>query len=229
MADTSLNNGMRKLNQGVTAVINIEEDYNLNVEYTSVPRSLSGNRRRSSFGGIMLGSRSPHKSGPDQARLAEMYKVIIKMSSENKINAKNSWDLNLIDHMGQLIKEEAAERGQRGVNFQKASCTLDASVKIYSHRVDDTWTSSYRILENLSRNANNDDEDTENKGPARVGSKSISIKNGITSTIESNKALLNVLKLESDYNNADPMFHKMSQAFDEGGAKGMLMNNLVNT
>lgn len=26
---------------------------------------------------------------------------------------------------------------------------------------------------------------------------------------------------------ADPMFHKMSQAFDEGGAKGMLMSNLV--
>jgi hypothetical protein len=25
----------------------------------------------------------------------------------------------------------------------------------------------------------------------------------------------------------DPMFHKISKAFDEGGAKGMLMNNLV--
>jgi hypothetical protein len=36
-------------------------------------------------------------------------------------------------------------------NFQKASCTLDASIKIYSYRVDDTWTSSYKILENLSR------------------------------------------------------------------------------
>lgn len=36
-------------------------------------------------------------------------------------------------------------------NFQKASCTLDASVKIYSYRVDDTWNSSYKILENLSR------------------------------------------------------------------------------
>ena len=30
------------------------------------------------------------------------YKVIIKMSSENKITAKNSWELNLIDHMGQV-------------------------------------------------------------------------------------------------------------------------------
>lgn len=38
-----------------------------------------------------------------------------------------------------------------GTDFQKASCTLDASVKIYSYRVDDVWSSSYRVLENLNR------------------------------------------------------------------------------
>ena len=101
-------------------------------------------------------------------------------------------------------------------------------MKIYSHRVDDTWTTSYRILENLSRNGNgewNNDADGAEKGPARVGSKAISSRNGLTCTIESDKEKLNQAKLESDYN-ADPMFHKMSLAFDEGGAKGMLMNNL---
>ncbi len=36
-------------------------------------------------------------------------------------------------------------------NFQKASCAIDASVQIYSSRVDDVWTSSYRVLENLNR------------------------------------------------------------------------------
>ena len=47
------------------------------------------------------------------------------------------------------------ENGDKGTfNFQKASCTLDASVKIYSYRVDDTYTSSYKILENLNRNRN---------------------------------------------------------------------------
>ncbi|RYY69879.1 hypothetical protein EON63_23210 [archaeon] len=48
--------------------------------------------------------------------------------------------------MGKLIRDET-----RTVNFQKASCTLDASVKIYSNRVDDTYASSHRILESLSR------------------------------------------------------------------------------
>ncbi len=33
------------------------------------------------------------------AQLAEMYSEIIKLSSQNKINAKNSWSLDLIDHM----------------------------------------------------------------------------------------------------------------------------------
>ena len=100
----------------------------MNVEYAPIPaKKAGGNRRRSSFGGGLLGAhKSPSKSAADQARLADMYKVIIKMSSENKINAKNSWDLNLIDHMGQMIKEDT---GIRGINFQKASCTLDASVK----------------------------------------------------------------------------------------------------
>ena len=43
-------------------------------------------------------------------------------------------------------------RPNGGVNFQRASCTLDASVKIYSCRVD-THQASYRILENLRETA----------------------------------------------------------------------------
>eukprot|EP01034_Spumella_vulgaris_P026475 gene26475-33056_t len=133
--------------------------------------------------------------------------------------------------MGKLIKDEG-----QGVNFQKASCTLDASVKIYSNRVDDTYTSSHRILESLSRNGNNDreeddgdDDNNEDSGPkvvkARVGTKANSDKLNLTSTIEKNVSALNVVAVENDYH-VDPMFVRMSQAFDEGGAKGMLMYNM---
>lgn len=132
--------------------------------------------------------------------------------------------------MGSLIKEDgASDRDNRGaVNFQKASCTLDASVKIYSHRVDDTWSSSFRILENLSRGNNYMEEETEDgaKIPTRVGSKSVSNRLNLTATIEKNISNLNGEALDCSHT-ADPMFHKMSQAFDEGGAKGMLMANLV--
>jgi hypothetical protein len=88
--------------------------------------------------------------------------------------------------MGSIIRDESSDRGSRGINFQKASCTLDASIKIYSHRVDDTWSSSYRILSNLSRNElvdesdgdddNEADEDGEQKvkKATRVGAKASS-------------------------------------------------------
>lgn len=124
--------------------------------------------------------------------------------------------------MGKLIKEESTARG---VNFQKASCTLDASVKIYSHRVDDTYASSHRILESLSRNGGEDDNGNTERAAARVGTKSASNRLNIAETIERNAENLNSAKLESEHA-ADPMFHKMSKAFDEGGARGMLMNNL---
>ena len=183
-------------------------------------RSLGG-RRRSSFGSHS--SKTPVSSA-EQSRIAEMYKTVIKMSSENKINMKNSWQYDLIDHMGNLIKDDAT--GQRGINFQKASCTLDASVKIYSNRVDDTHASSHRILESLSRTYTNDDGEGNQRGAARVGSKNASSKLNIAETIETNVDNLNAVKVESQQA-TDPMFHKMSKAFDAGGAKGMLMANLV--
>lgn len=48
-------------------------------------------------------------------------------------------------------------------------------------------------------------------------------------TLEKNVSHINipVTERDSSSSSADPMFHKMSQAFDEGGAKGMLMVNLV--
>jgi len=108
-------------------------------------------------------------------------------------------------------------------------------VKIYSHRVDDTHASSHRILESLSRNDNGEegdgDADGENEaGPvkrtAKVGSKANSTRLNIESMIEKNADNINQATVEKNQS-ADPTFQKMSKAFDEGGAKGMLMNNLV--
>lgn len=114
-------------------------------------------------------------------------------------------------------------------------------MKIYSNRVDDTYATSHRILESLSRNANerdaDDDDDAEaaadaeesgepRKPKGRVGSKAASNKLGVAKTIERNVTALNMVKLEHDYG-VDPMFQKMAKAFDEGGAKGMIMYNMV--
>ena len=107
-------------------------------------------------------------------------------------------------------------------------------MKIYSNRVDDTYTSSHRILESLSRNGTSnaveEEEHEEEGGEATEGTRKRATKTSarlnIATTIERNVSALNAVKLENDVA-VDPMFHKISKAFDEGGAKGMLMNNLV--
>jgi condensin complex subunit 2 len=83
-------------------------------------------------------------------------------------------------------------RDEKGrVNFTKASCTLDASVKIYSYRVDDVHLSSYRVLANLNRTDNKEPVDEEGGEVVEEGAeKTIRKKNvekkGSAETIESN-------------------------------------------
>ena len=70
----------------------------------------------------------------------------MKMATDNKINASNSWNFALIDyfHDMSLLKEGD------GVNFQKASCTLDGCVKIYTNRVDSVATETGKLLSGLA-------------------------------------------------------------------------------
>jgi condensin complex subunit 2 len=72
-----------------------------------------------------------------------------------KINQKNSWSLDLIDHIDDVLQSNFnSEEGSGVGNFQAASCTLDASVKIYSYRVDSIHNETYRVLGDLSLTRN---------------------------------------------------------------------------
>ena len=165
--------------------------------------------------------------------LGEIYRQAIRMNAENKINAGNSWGLQLIENMDKFLNvdtngddgdedENLTPRSQGGdgrdelraarkmksrdekgrINFTKASCTLDASVKIYSYRVDDVHLSSYRVLANLNRTDNKkDDEEGEDgllgegggEGNGEGGQKSSKRRvgpKGPTQTIETNKGEL---------------------------------------
>ncbi len=79
----------------------------------------------------------------------------MKLATDNKINATNSWNFALIDyfHDLSLLKEG------NSVNFQKASCTLDGCVKIYTNRVDSVATETGKLLSGLA-----DSRDAKGKG-----------------------------------------------------------------
>jgi condensin complex subunit 2 len=177
------------------------------------------------------------------AELADMYSTTIKLCQDNKINAKNTWSLNLIDYMDMLVKDgdstAAAAREDAGAdtNFQIAGVTLDAGVRIYCSRVDSVHSNAFKVLGALSRTSKpggsadgeggdvGEDDDDEEMARGKQKRKRGAHRSG-GSTLEANLEAITVHKLETDLA-VDPLFQQMSAAFDEGGAKGMLLNNLA--
>lgn len=101
------------------------------------------------------GGGAPAARAFSPTELKGMLGQCLKMASENKITPQNTWALPLIEHLPELIREE----GGAQTNFQRASVTLDAGVKIYSYRVDSVHTETFKILGGLGRASKDDDDD----------------------------------------------------------------------
>ena len=175
----------------------------------------------------------PNGKGQEMLSSGELKMMLgqcLKMASENKITAHNTWGLPLIEHLDDLIQEEGYS-GRR-TNFQKASVTLDAGVKIYSYRVDSVHTETFKMLGGLGRAGIEEDGPAEGElGDGGVGQASPSKRKrrggelNPEATLESSVEALNVKKFDLAFA-VDPLFHKTSAQFDAGGAHGLLLNNL---
>lgn len=143
-------------------------------------------------------------------------------ATANKINEKNTWSLQLIDVMQDVLddpNEQGNNRDAQILNFQRASCTLDASVMIYSKRVDSVHKDTFKVLGGLS----NTELGQEESG---VKSKSSSAgRRAGGATLEKKPESISVTRLEQEFD-VDPLFQKTSASFDEGGARGLLLNTL---
>ncbi|KAL1818079.1 hypothetical protein ACET3Z_020653 [Daucus carota] len=166
----------------------------------------------------------------DKEHILDLFHNCIKLASENKINQKNTWELSLIDHLCDIIKVD--EEDDVETNFQKASCTLEAGVKIYSMRVDSVHSEAYKVLGGINRVGQENEEDgtveDSNLGNGQEEDNSKIEKNrklSPLSTLESSFDALNVKKFDAAFA-VDPLYHQTSAQFDEGGAKGLLLNNL---
>ncbi|KAL8954073.1 MAG: hypothetical protein Q9222_000130 [Ikaeria aurantiellina] len=173
---------------------------------------------------------TPMKRVPILANFEEW----MKMATDNKINATNSWNFALIDyfHDMSLLKEGD------GVNFQKASCTLDGCVKIYTSRVDSVATETGKLLSGLADTGSKKTrkDDVEGEAGDEIGEeegeegedgtkKRQRRKRASEATLAPSFAALQVKKMELEFS-VDPLFKKASADFDEGGAKGLLLNHL---
>jgi len=178
--------------------------------------------------------------------LGELYSKCVQMVNENKISTKNAFDLPLIDHMddivgsfmggpvkiagmpgadqGQLVRVASGEEAAAENRFHEASCTIEASARIYACRVDCVHTDTYRVLGGLN-SADMGEEGEDNEGDEAKGGAAKRRRICGVNTLEKNEDNIIQHHIEAD-DTSDPMFRRMAMAFDAGGAKGLLLSHL---
>ncbi|KAF2730404.1 barren [Polyplosphaeria fusca] len=217
-----------------------------NAQLDSIRASATPARRR-----ISLAANSPHTPSNDQDALTNgmpdvagtavtpmkrvpllaNFEEWMKLATDNKINANNSWNFALIDyfHDMSLLKEGD------GVNFQKASCTLDGCVKIYTSRVDSVATDTGKLLSGLAESGNKsrkkgdpdaDGDEEDEEGEDGQKKKRKKAQRSAEATLAKDFAQLQNKKMDLELA-VDPLFKKAAADFDEGGAKGLLLNHLA--
>lgn len=158
----------------------------------------------------------------------------IKLSTDNKITSKNSWQFALIDYFHDLNVIKDGET----INFQRASATLDGCVKIYLSRVESAALETGKLLSGLAtkkghedfEEADDDNGDDDNDGAndsqaeGDDGKRKRKINRVLESTLVPFESI-QIKKLEQELS-IDPLLKKALAEFDEGGAKSLLLNTL---
>ncbi|TKY89637.1 hypothetical protein EX895_001422 [Sporisorium graminicola] len=160
----------------------------------------------------------------------------MKMATDNKINSTNTWSFALIDyfHDMSLLRNDS---GDGSINFQKASCTLDGCVKVWTSRVDSVVVETGKLLSGLqddldqaSRkdrrgNEDGDDDADDDDADDGNGNSTRKRKRNKEATLAKTFGHIQIKKFDLEFT-VDPLFKKTSADFDEGGASGLLMNHL---
>ncbi|CEQ41071.1 SPOSA6832_02755, partial [Sporobolomyces salmonicolor] len=179
---------------------------------------------------------------------SQRYEEWMKIATDNKITSTNTWNLALIDYFHDMSLLRDGD--DNSINFQKASCTLDGCVKIWTSRVDSVATETGKLLSGLGEDAHtqgdddlnddgddDDDEREARKAKKRVGPSPIpSLLPSLTTprlpqaaraaaTLADDFSKIRVKQFDLEFT-VDPLFKKTSADFDEGGAGGILMNHL---
>ena len=190
----------------------------------------------------------------DAAAVAALYQNCLKLASENKITAKNTWALPLIDHMADLVAGGgpggAGGPGGEGdgTDFQRASLTLAAGVSIYAHRVDAVHGDVFRILGGLGRpagegvggkedggngaggedgedEAGDDGDDAGGDANARRGRRGKGAAASDPAATLASREDITAPQFDLAFA-VDPLFQRTAAQFDEGGAGGLLLAGL---
>ena len=177
------------------------------------------------------------------SELKSLYDRCIRLTAENKLTKSNVWDMDIIFHMPNIIREHSAGEN---FSFQRASCGLDAGVGIYSKRVDSVYDTARDALFGFKGVNTMENIDEDDEGEARadgvergddVGSSQDQDSNSnavkpkskkpISAFVDPSSTLADPESLRAKEQDVtfdlDPLFTKMTKLFDEAG---LLLLNL---
>lgn len=176
---------------------------------------------------------------PSNEQLSCLYNNCVKLLNENKINAKNAFQLKLIDYMSDIVLNS----GDNGVtNFQVVGCTIDVGSKIYAARVDALHLNTYQVLSGLNHqsnedenmetgqqndmddNNNEDENDDPNSKKAKAAKKRRLKKSSHIVTADNIDSI--TLKMRDEYKDEDLYFAKKSTCIENEAIGGILLNKL---
>lgn len=194
----------------------------------SFRNAVDSNRNSLTGGGVRDSFLRPSTSESTVPLMAN-FEEWMKLVKDNKINPSNSWNFALIDYFHDMAVLKEGD----GINFQKASYTLDGCVKIYTSRVDSVASETGKLLSGLADSGKEfrarleetgDGRDEEMEETDTVLSRRRKIRSDATLVKDFSQIQVKSLDLELS---VDPLFRKMCADFNEGGTKGLLLNSLA--
>lgn len=145
--------------------------------------------------------------------LEELCNNTMQLVTDNKVNMKNCFDVELIEHIGELMKQYESD-GE--MNFHRAAGTLDASARIYAYRVDQVHNDVFKVKGSITQLGEDDQANggSTNVRRAKTGAKTLEEERNIT--------LTNV----DQEDKVDGYFKQMARKLENGGSKALLLNIL---
>jgi hypothetical protein len=145
--------------------------------------------------------------------LDELCANALQLVTDNKVNMKNCFDVELIEHIGELMQRYETD-GE--MNFHRAAGTLDASARIYAYRVDQVHQDAFKVKGSIMHQ-----EDEGEAGPGGTG-KTRAPKGAQTLEQARNITLTDV----DQEDKVDGYFKQMARKLENGGSKALLLNIL---
>ena len=194
-------------------------------------------------------SATPNIPKPSNEQLSVLYNNCVKLLNENKINAKNAFQLKLIDYMSDIVLNKEIVGGT--TNFQMVGCTIDVGTKIYAARVDALHQNTYQMLSGLAQGSSNNaeagDENQTRGGDERSGN--FMVADEYDGDMGDNEEQMNkkarakkkrvkkssqicdnldiiTAKIRDDFTDEDFYFAKVSTCIETEAIGGILMNKL---